>query len=89
MLHLLWTLLIGFIAGAIAKALHPGKENMGCLATSLLGIAGALLATYGGQLLGIYHAGQGAGLIGAVIGAILLLVIYGAIVNRGQAAPPA
>jgi uncharacterized membrane protein YeaQ/YmgE (transglycosylase-associated protein family) len=86
MLHLLWTVLIGFFAGVIAKWLHPGKENMGFFATALLGIAGSLLATYGGQFLHIYQAGQGAGFIGAVIGALLLLIIYGFIASRGRGA---
>jgi uncharacterized membrane protein YeaQ/YmgE (transglycosylase-associated protein family) len=88
MLHLLWTILIGFIAGVIAKWIHPGKENMGFIATTLIGVAGSLLATYGGQLLHVYNAGEGAGFIGAVIGALILLFIYGAITSRGRGAAP-
>lgn len=70
------TILIGFIAGVIAKLLHPGKDELGFVMTTVLGIAGSIAAGFGGQLLGIYCAGQGAGFIGAVLGAIVLLAIY-------------
>jgi len=73
------TIFIGLIVGLIARFLKPGDDRMGWIMTILLGIGGAIGATYGGQALGIYHAGQAAGFIGAVIGAIVLLVIYGAI----------
>ncbi|KAF1071136.1 MAG: hypothetical protein GAK45_00595 [Pseudomonas citronellolis] len=73
------TIVIGFIVGLIARALKPGDDSMGWIMTILLGIGGSLLATYGGQALGIYQAGQAAGFIGAVVGAIVLLVIYGLI----------
>jgi uncharacterized membrane protein YeaQ/YmgE (transglycosylase-associated protein family) len=75
---ILYTILIGLIAGLVARLLHPGKESLGLIMTSLLGIAGSLVATYGGQALGIYHAGEGAGFIGAVAGAFLILFV----VNR-------
>jgi uncharacterized membrane protein YeaQ/YmgE (transglycosylase-associated protein family) len=75
---ILYTILIGLIAGLVARLLHPGKESLGLIMTSLLGIAGSLVATYGGQALGIYHAGEGAGFIGAVVGAFLILFV----VNR-------
>jgi len=68
---IIWTIILGFIIGLIAKLLHPGKENMGFIMTVLLGI--------GGQALGWYQAGEGAGFIASVIAAILLLVIYGKI----------
>jgi len=64
------------MAGVVAKLLHPGKENLGLLMTAVLGIAGSVAASFGGQLLGIYRAGEGAGFIGAVLGAVVLLVIY-------------
>jgi uncharacterized membrane protein YeaQ/YmgE (transglycosylase-associated protein family) len=67
------TILIGLIVGFVARLLHPGKDGLGIIMTSLLGIAGSLLATYGGQALGIYHAGEGAGFIGAVVGAVVIL----------------
>jgi len=73
----LWTILIGFVAGLIARALKPGDDKMGIIWTTLLGIAGALLATWVGQMTGWYEAGEAAGFIGAVVGAIVLLLIYG------------
>jgi uncharacterized membrane protein YeaQ/YmgE (transglycosylase-associated protein family) len=76
---ILWTIVLGFVIGLIAKMLHPGKENMGFIATILLGIAGSFLAGVGGQFLGWYKAGEGAGFIASVIVAILLLAIYGKI----------
>ncbi|MGH8461283.1 MAG: GlsB/YeaQ/YmgE family stress response membrane protein [Stenotrophobium sp.] len=81
-MHIIGTILIGFFAGLLAKWLHPGKENMGFILTVLLGIGGSLVATYAGQALGLYQPGQGAGFIGAVVGAILLLVIYGFVVKK-------
>ncbi|GAB3467014.1 GlsB/YeaQ/YmgE family stress response membrane protein [Azotobacter salinestris] len=74
---ILGTILIGLLIGVVARFLIPGRQSMGWIITILLGIGGSLLATYGGQALGIYRAGEAAGFIGAVIGAILLLVIYG------------
>ena len=80
---ILWLIIIGFIAGVIAKFLHPGSnEPSGFIVTTLLGIAGAFVATYLGQALGWYHAGEGAGLIGAVVGAIIVLVIWGFFARR-------
>ncbi|ACR01624.1 MULTISPECIES: GlsB/YeaQ/YmgE family stress response membrane protein [Thauera] len=69
------TILIGLIVGFVARLLHPGKDGLGVIMTSLLGIAGSLVATYGGQALGIYHAGEGAGFLGAVIGAVVILFV--------------
>jgi uncharacterized membrane protein YeaQ/YmgE (transglycosylase-associated protein family) len=75
---ILWMIIIGFVAGVIAKFLHPGSnEPSGFIVTTLLGIAGAFVATYLGQALGWYRAGEGAGLIGAVVGAIIVLVNWG------------
>ena len=76
------TIIIGLIVGLIARFLKPGNDSMGWIMTILLGIGGSLLATYGGQALGLYEAGEGAGFIGAVVGAIILLVIYGMITSR-------
>ncbi|HEY0288267.1 MAG TPA: GlsB/YeaQ/YmgE family stress response membrane protein [Pseudomonas sp.] len=73
------TILIGLIVGLLARFLKPGDDNMGWIMTIVLGIAGSLAATYGGQALGIYQAGEGAGFLGALVGAIILLVIYGLI----------
>ena len=76
MLHLLWMCIIGLVAGALAKLIMPGKDPGGIIITMLLGIAGSLVAGYLGRAMGLYQAGQGAGLIMSVLGAILLLVIY-------------
>ncbi len=86
MLHLLWIIIIGFVAGAIAKFIMPGKDPGGFLITIGLGIAGALLSTLVGKLVGWYQPGQSAGFIGAVIGAIILLVIYRLIKKKQPAA---
>jgi len=83
-MHIIWTIIVGFIAGIVAKFIHPGKESMGFIMTTVLGIGGSLLATFIGQALGLYQAGSTAGFIGAVIGAIILLVIYGAFRNRAR-----
>lgn len=75
-MHILWTLVIGLLAGIVAKLLTPGKDPGGCIITMLLGVAGAFVATYLGQMIGWYKAGETAGFIGAVVGAILLLIAY-------------
>lgn len=74
---IIWTIVLGFVIGVLAKLLHPGKENMGFITTVLLGIAGSFLAGAIGQYLGWYQAGEGAGFIASVIVAILLLWLYG------------
>ena len=79
---IIWTIVVGFFAGVVAKFLHPGRENMGFIMTTVLGIVGAVVATFIGKAVGWYEPGQGAGFIGAVVGAILLLIIYGAIAKK-------
>ena len=80
---ILWTILIGFIAGVIAKFIVPGRnEPSGFILTTILGVVGAFLASYLGQALGWYAPGEGAGLIGAVIGAIIILAVWGLIARR-------
>jgi uncharacterized membrane protein YeaQ/YmgE (transglycosylase-associated protein family) len=80
---ILWTIIIGFVAGVVAKFLMPGKnEPSGFILTTILGIVGAVLATYLGQSLGWYRADEGAGFIGAVVGAILILAIWGMMTGR-------
>ncbi|MCB1559552.1 MAG: GlsB/YeaQ/YmgE family stress response membrane protein [Xanthomonadales bacterium] len=79
---IIWTILIGFVIGLVARALKPGKDKMGIIWTTLLGIGGSLAATYGGQQLGIYQPGQTAGFIAAVVGAVFLLIIYGLIAGK-------
>lgn len=81
-MHIVWTIIVGFIAGVIAKFIHPGKESMGFILTTLLGIGGSLVSTYAGQALGLYKAGEAAGFIGAIVGAIVILIIYGFIAGR-------
>ncbi len=76
------TIIIGAIAGAIAKLLMPGRDPGGFIITILLGIAGAFVATYLGQAIGWYNAGEGAGFIGAVVGAIIILILYRLIAGR-------
>jgi uncharacterized membrane protein YeaQ/YmgE (transglycosylase-associated protein family) len=75
---ILWTIIIGFVAGVIAKFILPGNnEPSGFILTTVLGIAGAIVASYLGQVLGLYGPGQGAGLIGAAIGAVIVLAVWG------------
>lgn len=70
------TIFVGLIVGLIARAIKPGNDAMGWIMTIVLGIVGALVATYGGQALGMYHAGEGAGWIASVVGAIVVMFIY-------------
>ena len=80
---IIWTILIGFVAGVIAKFIMPGSnEPSGFVLTAILGIVGAFVASYLGRALGWYQPGEGAGLIGAVVGAIVVLAIYGAVAKR-------
>ena len=76
MIHLLWSIGIGFVAGLIAKSLTSGSAPGGFFLTAALGIAGSLAATYLGQAVGLYPAGHAAGFIASVLGAILLLSAY-------------
>jgi len=81
-MSILWAILIGFIVGLIAKALMPGRDPGGFIITAVLGIVGAVLATFLGQAMGLYAAGQAAGFIASVIGAMVVLFIYHAIRGR-------
>ena len=81
-MHLIWTILIGFVAGLVAKLLAPGGGPSGFFITAALGIGGSLAATFLGQVAGLYAAGQSAGFIGAVIGAVILLVTYHVVTKR-------
>lgn len=75
---IIWTIIIGFLAGVIAKFIAPGdNEPSGFILTTILGVVGAFVATYLGQSLGWYGPGEGAGLIGAAVGAIIVLVVWG------------
>ena len=80
---IVWTIIIGFVAGIIAKFIVPGSnEPRGFILTTILGIIGAVVASYLGQALHIYQPGEGAGLIGAVVGAMIVLVIWGMVARR-------
>ena len=80
---IIWTIIIGFLAGVFAKFIMPGRnEPSGFILTTILGIIGAVVATYLGQAVGWYRAGEGAGFIGAVVGAIIVLAIWGMIAGR-------
>ena len=83
-MHILWIIFIGFVAGLVARLLAPGPNNpTGFILTSVLGIAGAFLATFIGQSIGWYRLDQGAGLIGATVGAVVVLFIWHRlVVNR-------
>lgn len=76
------TIIVGLLVGIVAKLLMPGKDPGGFIVTILLGIAGSFIATYLGQAMGLYDAGEPAGFIGGVIGAIILLLLYRLIVKR-------
>jgi len=83
---IIWTIIIGFIAGVVAKFIMPGNnEPAGFIMTTILGIVGAFVATFLGQALGWYGPNQGAGFIGAVVGAIVVLAIYGFVASRRTA----
>jgi uncharacterized membrane protein YeaQ/YmgE (transglycosylase-associated protein family) len=75
-MSLLWAIVIGFLAGVVAKAVMPGKEPKGFILTTLLGIGGSVVATYLGQLIGIYQEGEAGGFLAAVVGAVLILWVY-------------
>lgn len=80
---ILWTIIIGFLAGVIAKFIMPGpNEPAGFILTTILGIVGAFVATFIGQAVGWYGPNQGAGFIGAIVGAVIVLAIYGFFVSR-------
>ncbi|QTD47013.1 GlsB/YeaQ/YmgE family stress response membrane protein [Ottowia testudinis] len=79
---LIVTIIVGFIVGLIARAIMPGNQSMGLIMTTILGIVGALLASYGGGMLGLYPAGSPVGWIASVIGAIVVLFLYGLVTKK-------
>ena len=81
-MHFIWTILIGFVAGLVARALMPGPNPMGFILTTILGVVGALAATFVGQGMGWYAEGSSAGFIASVVGAMVLLFLYGLVVRR-------
>ena len=84
-MHWLWVILIGLVIGAVAKLLMSGKDPGGFIVTMLLGIAGSLVATWLGRVVGLYQEGQSAGFIMSVAGAVLLLALYRVIARRRPA----
>ena len=85
-MSILWTIIIGFIAGVIAKFVTPGKnEPSGFILTTILGIVGAFVATFLGQFFGFYRPGEGAGFIGAIIGAVIILFVWGYFARKNEA----
>jgi uncharacterized membrane protein YeaQ/YmgE (transglycosylase-associated protein family) len=76
MMEILVMLIVGFVVGAIARFVMPGSQAMGWIATTLLGVGGAFLGGLGGQALGLYEVGEPVGWIGAILGALILLVLY-------------
>ena len=85
-MSILWAIIIGFIAGVIAKFVTPGdNEPSGFILTTILGMIGAVVATWLGQAVGWYQAGEGAGLIGAIVGAVIVLFVWG-LATRNRAA---
>ena len=76
-MHILYILFIGLIVGFIARAIKPGDDNLGWIMTAILGVTGSFVATYAGQALGFYAVGSAAGWIASVVGAVLLLIVYG------------
>jgi uncharacterized membrane protein YeaQ/YmgE (transglycosylase-associated protein family) len=81
-MSIVWTVLIGFVAGLLARALKPGDDSMGLIMTTVIGVLGALAATYLGQAMGWYTAWQGAGFIASIVGAIVLLFVWGLIAKK-------
>ena len=82
MMNIIGTIVIGFIVGLIARAVKPGDDKLGLIMTAVLGIAGSFVASYGGQALGLYKQGDVAGWIASVVGAVILLVIYGLVTKK-------
>jgi uncharacterized membrane protein YeaQ/YmgE (transglycosylase-associated protein family) len=81
-MSIVWIILVGFVVGLIARAVMPGEQKMGLILTTVLGVAGSLVAGYLGQAVGWYQAGQGAGFIGSIVGALILLFGYGLLTKK-------
>lgn len=89
MMALIWAVVIGFVAGLIARALHPGNDKAGFFVTAALGIGGSLLMTFLGQILGLYNRNENAGFIMSVLGAVIVLAIYNFIQRKRLQGPHA
>lgn len=84
MMSVIGSLLIGLVVGFIARAIKPGDDSLGWIMTALLGVAGSFLTSYAGQALGWYQAGEAAGFIASVLGAVVLLVVYGLVKGKAS-----
>lgn len=81
-MHILWMLIIGLVIGALAKFIMPGKDPGGILITMLIGVAGSLIAGFLGRSLGWYNQGESAGIIASIVGSLILLAGYRAVIGR-------
>ena len=81
-MSILWTLLIGLVVGFIARAVKPGDDKLGWIMTAVLGVGGSLLASFAGRALGLYGDGSVAGMFASVVGAVILLIIYGMVQKK-------
>jgi uncharacterized membrane protein YeaQ/YmgE (transglycosylase-associated protein family) len=86
-MHYVWMAIVGFVVGLIARAILPGTQKLGLILTAVLGIAGSFIAGFVGQALGWYSAGEGAGFIGSIVGAIVLLFIWSKVQGSGSDTP--
>ena len=84
MLSIIGTIVIGFVVGLIARAIKPGDDKLGLFMTAVLGIAGSFVASYGGAALGLYKQGDVAGFIASVVGAVILLFVYGMVTKKSS-----
>jgi uncharacterized membrane protein YeaQ/YmgE (transglycosylase-associated protein family) len=82
MLEILWIIIIGLVVGALAKLIMPGTDGGGFIVTALLGMGGALIATFLGRMVGWYGPNQGAGFIASIVGAIIVLLVYRTVRKR-------
>jgi len=87
-MSIIGTIIVGFIVGLLARALKPGDDKLGIIMTTVLGVAGAFLARYAGQAMGWYKEGETAGWIASIVGAIILLVIYGLVKGKSSSSNP-
>ena len=86
-MHYVWMAIVGFVVGLIARAILPGTQKLGLILTAVLGIAGSFIAGFIGQALGWYEAGEGAGFIGSIVGAIVLLFVWSKVQGSGSDTP--
>jgi uncharacterized membrane protein YeaQ/YmgE (transglycosylase-associated protein family) len=82
---IVWAVIVGLVVGAIARLLVPGDHPRGLFVTAVVGIAGSVVATVGGKAAGFYHAGQSAGFLASIVGAVVLLLLLQALSGRGVA----